>query len=253
MVKRSAFAQKIATLEISHAQRAIAFLWYYRQTQEYEERSALELASDLHDEDFPKPNVTRLKKALKKSRYTVKGKQKNTFQLDVRKIPELDQQYKSLLKIKEYQPKDNIIPFDWVKGTRIYLEKVVNQINSSYELEFFDCCAVMCRRLMESLIIEVYIVAKRQHEIQNNKVFLPLEKMISYICSDKKITLNRNAYKTMLSIKEVGDTAAHDRVYITQQPDINDIKHKYRRQILELLILSKIKNNHPKTKSNRTH
>jgi hypothetical protein len=241
MIKRNEFAQKIAELELSHAERAIAFLWYYRQTQEYEERSASELASDFHDEDFPKPNMTHLKEALKKSRYTVKGKQKNTFQLDVRKIPELDQQYKSLLKIKVYQPKDNIIPFEWVKGTRLYLEKIVNQINSTYELGLYDCCIVMCRRLMESLIIEVYIVIKRQGEIQDNKVFFMLDRLISHFITDKAITLSRNAPKTMKSIKEIGDTAAHDRVYVTQPQDIDDVKHKYRGLIQELLLLGKIK------------
>jgi hypothetical protein len=241
MVKRSEFAQKIAQLKLSHAERATAFLWYYRQTQEYEERSASELASDLHDEDFPKPNVTNLKEALKKSRFTVKGKQKNTFQLDVRKINELDQRYESFLKIKVYQPKYNVIPFEWVQGKRPYLEKIVNQINSTYELGLYDCCIVMCRRLMESLIIEIYIVAKRQSEIQNNKVFFMLDRLISHIITDQAITLSRNAPKTMKIIKEIGDTAAHDRVYITQSQDIDDVKHKYRRLIQELLTLCRIK------------
>jgi hypothetical protein len=242
MIKRSAFAQKIAEIDLTHTDRAIAFLWYYRQTQEYEERSITELANDLHDEGFPKPNPTRLKESLIKSKYVVRGKQKSTFQLDLRKTQELDKVYKELLKIKEYEPKDNIIPSEWVKGTRIYLQKLVNQINTTYEWGLYDCCAVMCRRLMESLIIEVYICSKRQKEIQSNKVFFMLEKLISYICSDNNITLSRNSPKTMKNIKDIGDTAAHDRTYITQQTDIDDLKSKYRRLIKELLVLSKINN-----------
>lgn len=241
MIKRSEFAHKIAFLRIDHIGRAIALLWYYRQTQEYEERSASELAKDLHEENFPKPNVTLLKDSLKRSKYTIKGKQKDTFQLDVRKIPELDSKYAALLKLRKHHPSDTIIPSEWAKGTRAYLEKIVNQINGCYELGHFDCCAVMCRRLMESLIIEVYISNKRHHEIQHNRLFLPLEKLITHICADGRVPLSRNAPKTMTRIKEIGDTAAHDRVYITQQQDIDDIKHKYRRMIEELLILAKIK------------
>ncbi len=241
MIKRTEFAQKIAQLNLKHVDRAIAFLWYYRQTQEYEERSASELANDLHDEDFPKPNITKLKERLRKSRYTVRGSQINTFQLDVRRIPELDKQYSSFLNIKKYPTRDSIIPSDWVRDTRPYLEKIIYQINGCYEFGAFDCCAVMSRRLMESLIIEIYIKSSRQHEIQDNRVFLPLEKLISYISSDRKVSLNRNSPKTMLDVKQIGDTAAHDRVYITHEQDINDIKLKYRRLIQELLILAGIK------------
>ena len=241
MINRSKFAQEIASLKMDHVERSIALLWYYRQTQEYEERSASELAKDLHEENFPKPNVTLLKDKLKRSKYTIKGKQKGTFQIDLRKIPELDSKYASLLKLKMHQPSETLIPSEWVKGTRAYLGKIVNQINGCYELGYFDCCAVMCRRLMESLIIEVYMSNKRHNEIQHNRIFLPLEKLVGYICADNSIQLNRNTPKTITRIKEIGDTAAHDRVYITQQQDIDDIKHKYRRMIEELLTLAKIK------------
>ena len=44
----------------------------------------------------------------------------------------------------------------------------------------------------------------------------------------------------MTEIKQLGDTAAHDRVYITRQGDIDDIKQKYRRLLQELLSLSGI-------------
>jgi hypothetical protein len=242
MANRRKFAQGIAQLNLKHVERAIALLWYYRQTQEYDERSASELAKDLQEEGFPKPNVSHLKESLQRSKYAVQGKQKHTFQLDLRRIPALDQRYKGLLKLKTYEPKDNIIPSDWVKGKRVYLEKLVNEINTSYELGLYDCCAVICRRLMESLIIEVYISSKRHQEIQSNKVFFMLEKLISYVCSDRNIILSRNTPKTMQAIKDVGDTAAHDRFYITQQADINDLKSKYRHLIKELLVLSKINN-----------
>ena len=41
-------------------------------------------------------------------------------------------------------------------NTRGYIERVVNQINGSYEKGWYDCCAVMTRRLLETLIIETY-------------------------------------------------------------------------------------------------
>jgi hypothetical protein len=43
---------------------------------------------------------------------------------------------------------------------------VVEQINKSYDIELWDCCAVMCRRLLETLIIEVYEKLGRANEIK---------------------------------------------------------------------------------------
>ena len=44
----------------------------------------------------------------------------------------------------------------------------------------------------------------------------------------------------MDEVKQIGDTAAHDRTYITQQGDIDDLKTKYRKLISELLVLAGI-------------
>lgn len=88
---------------------------------------------------------------------------------------------------------------------------------------------------MESLIIEIYIREGRHHEIQSNGVFLPLERLIAIVTSDTNVALARNTKKTMVETKQLGDTAAHDRVYVTPQVDIDDHKAKYRRMIQELL------------------
>lgn len=238
MNSRTEFAAELAKLDLLHVDRAIAFLWYYRQTQQFDERTAAELAIDLHEEHFPKPRVSRLKLELSRSKYTVRGNRKDSFQLDVRRMEELDKKYGPLAKIKVVKVSDSIIPFEWVKGKRAYLEKIVIQINGSYESGFYDASAALCRRLMESLIIEVYIHADRTTEIQANSAFFGLEKLISKIRGDTALNLGRNTPKTMDAVKELGDTAAHDRTYITLQQDIDDNKLKYRKMIRELLDLA---------------
>jgi hypothetical protein len=235
MIDRSRFAKGIASLELSHTDRAIAFLWYYRQTQQFEERTASELANELQDEGFPRPNVTRLNRDLTKSRWTIKGRRPGSFQIDVRRLSELEERYGDLLKVKKVDVRDSVVPNDWVKGTRLYLEGIVHQINGTYDSGFYDACATMCRRLMESLIIELYIHSGRAGEVQNNGVFLGLERLIAHVRADGKLTLGRNTPKTMIDVKELGDTAAHDRVYITSKQDIDDIIPRYRRMIRDLL------------------
>jgi hypothetical protein len=241
MVSRSEFAHQLGQMTLSHTDRGIAFLYYYRETQQFEERTASALASDLFEEGFPKPNVTHFKRGLTESKYTVKGKQTGSFRLDVRKLPELAKTYDAHFKAKVVKVSDSVIPAEWVANTRPYLEKMVHQINGCYEYGFLDGCATLSRRLMESLIIEVYVREKRQHEIQDNGVFIPLEKLIKYIAADARVTLGRNTPQTMKDIKQLGDTAAHDRTYITPPVDIDDLKPRYRRLINELLEKAGIK------------
>jgi hypothetical protein len=241
VANRAAFARALAERDLTHADRAVALLWFYRQTQEFEERTPSELAADLHDEDFPKPNAARLKKDLARSPFTIRGKRSGTFQIDVRRLAQLDTTYGPLVRLKSIAPSDTIIPADWVSGTRPYLEKLVQQINASYDSGLYDACAVLCRRLMESLTIEVYVSQKRHAEIQQGGTFMQLGGLIRYLLGDSSIPKSKALKTTPSLVKDVGDTAAHDRTYITRQTDIDSFKLNFGRMISELLRLSGIR------------
>jgi len=235
MANRSDFSRNLAQLDLTHVDRAVAFLYYYRETQEFEERSASDLAADLHEEGFPRPNVTRLREALSRSRFTTRGSKPDVFKLDLRRLEEITEIYEALLDRRKVSVSGHIVPPEWVAGTRTYLEQMVYQINAAYEYGMYDASAVLSRRLMESLIIEIYIHENRHHSIQSNGVFYMLDRLISHITSDTQVQFSRNVPRTMQEIKQLGDTAAHDRTYITPQIDIDDIKARYRRLIRELL------------------
>lgn len=235
MATRSQFAKEIAKLTLTHEERAIAMLWFYRETQAFDERSVSELAADLHEEGFPKPNVTRLASSLRRAKFTVVGKRKGTLQLDARRIDELYRRYHKLLNIPEVDVRGDFLPPEWTASTRKYLEQLVKQINGTYEIGFYDACATLCRRLMESLIIECYIRAGRTQDIQRGGSFFALDALISFASADKTMTFSRNSPKTMRDVKTVGDTAAHDRTYITPKIDLDELKLRYRHLIQELL------------------
>ncbi len=241
MKTRSSFAQSLADTKTTQVEMAVALLWYYRQSQEFEERTASELANDMHEEGYPRQNVTRLGDSLSKSKYVVKGRRKKSYQLNVRYVSELDEKYGPILKIRKLDVEDTVIPSDLVEGTRVYLEKLVFQINGTYQYGFFDSCAVLSRRLMESLIVEVYVSKGRHQEIQKNGVFVGLDRLIAYITADKSLALGRAMPGTMRDVKDLGDVAAHDRTYITRDNDIDDIKLRLRRMINELLTISSVR------------
>lgn len=236
MKRRDEFAREIAELELGPTDRAIAFLWYYRESQEYEERTASELAADMHEEGFPRANVTRLEQDLRRSRYTIRGTRNRSFQIAVGRIQELQQRYGELAAVNRVAVLDTVLPTEWFQGTRPFLERIAHQINGTYQFGFYDACATLCRRLVESLIIEIYIHLRRVPEIRRDNAFFMLEALITKICNDNTITLSRNAPSTMAEIKTIGDTAAHDRNYITEQIDMPDVfLVRYRRLIRELM------------------
>jgi len=241
MTARSEFSQRISQDSYTHWERAVAFLWFYRQTQEFEERTAPELADDMSEEGFPHANVTRLRDDLLKTRFVVRGNRKNSFRLNLKYLPYLSEKFKGLLSQPLPEIQDSIIPNEYIAGTRNYLEKMVNQINGCYQFGFYDGCIILSRRLMESLIIETYISQGRAQEIKNQGYFVRLDCLINHICSDPKINLSRNIPVIMREVKDLGDTAAHDRVYITHQYDIDDLKLRLRKLLAELLTISGIR------------
>jgi hypothetical protein len=139
-------------------------------------------------------------------------------------VDDLNQKYLPFLGVPDFQVKGEYLPPECTEGTRKYLEQLVRQINGCYEAGFYDACATLCRRLMESLIIECYVTDGRAHDIQRNGVFVMLDALVAAITSDKAMSLSRNTPATMRAVKTIGDTAAHDRTYITPKLDLDDIR-----------------------------
>lgn len=240
MNDRKDFTAKISQLDLLRVEQAIALLWYYRQTQTYDERTASELSEDLFEDGLGKPNVTALHRDLSKNKMTVRGRRKKTFQVNAKYINELNNKYSKYLSEKTVEVTDTVLQSEIVKGTRKYLEEMVREINGTYQYGFYNASAVILRRLMESLIIEIFITKNLVNEIKVSGAFLMLDGLINKIIVHPQIVLSRNAPKTMKTIKELGDTAAHDRTYLTKRLDIEENKLAFRKLIQELLSLAGI-------------
>lgn len=135
----------------------------------------------------------------------------------------------------------NIIYTPLVKGTRGYIEKISNQINGCYEYGWFDACAVMIRRLLETLIIEVFEHYKIEHKIKNNGDYFYLRDLINSTISETAWTLGRNTKAALPKLKDIGDKSAHSRRFNAIRHDIDDIKSDLRTVVQELLVLANLK------------
>src|SRR5229473_1931995 len=104
-----------------------------------------------------------------------------------------------------------ILPHAMVRGTRGYIERVVFQINGCYEKGWFDGCAVMMRRLIETLIIECFEEHGIAEKIKDTRTgdFLYLKELIDKALQETAWNLGRNTKQALPKLKNVGDQSAH--------------------------------------------
>jgi hypothetical protein len=136
-------------------------------------------------------------------------------------------------------PQEFVLPMAVFDGTRDYIKKIVIQINGCYEHKHFDACAMMIRRLVEMLIIEVYKHPKREAEIQTGGIFKMLGALIDQVLLD--FSLGKDTKKGLPLINELGNRSAHAPTFIAHQNDIDRIQGYLRVIADELLCLAALK------------
>ncbi|MDW8213784.1 MAG: DUF4145 domain-containing protein [Roseiflexaceae bacterium] len=135
-----------------------------------------------------------------------------------------------------------VIPHSLVRGTRGYVEKIVYQINGSYQNGWYDACAVMVRRLLETLIIEVYEKNGISDKIKDkNGDFFYLGDLIANFLSETKWNVGRNTKKVLPRLKDIGDWSAHNRRFVAHKQDIDKLLPDLRVAIQELIFLAELK------------
>lgn len=136
-----------------------------------------------------------------------------------------------------------VLPFAVVHNTRGYLERVVHQINGSYEKGWFDACAVMMRRLLETLIIECFEAHGIAQKIKDSRTgdFLYLSDLVGHALSEPSWNLGRNTKRALPTLKATGDQSAHSRRYNAHREDIDKLISDFRTVCQELVYLAKLK------------
>jgi len=135
-----------------------------------------------------------------------------------------------------------ILPNSIVRGTRGYIERVANQVNGCYERGWFDACAVMTRRLIETLIIECFEKFQISAKIKNpNDDFLYLSDLINATLSESSWNLGRNCKSALPRLKDIGDKSAHSRRFNAHRADMDKLIPDIRVVVQELVYLAGLK------------
>ncbi len=135
-----------------------------------------------------------------------------------------------------------VVSFSLVRGTRGYIERVANQANGAYEMGWYDSCAVMIRRLIETLIIESFEKANIADRIKNDRgEFLFLRDLIDKCIAETAWNLGRDCKQALPRLKEIGDKSAHSRRFNAQRGDIDPLLRDIRLVVQELVYLAGLK------------
>ena len=125
---------------------------------------------------------------------------------------------------------------------RGYLVTVGKQVNGCYASGWYDGCAVMMRRLLESSIIEAFEARKLDAKIKDSKTgdFLQLTALVAAALTESTWNLPRNVKKELHDLKELGHRSAHNRYYLATKPDIDKYVSAYREAVEAFLHLANL-------------
>jgi hypothetical protein len=166
-----------------------------------------------------------------------RGQAKNNvlFQLRTSILPILQ-------KSASHSPSDSFFPLELVKNTRSYIERVAQQACGCYDFGWFDGAAVMARRLLETLIIELFEAKGLDRKIKNpDGSFFYLSGLISALLGEPSFNISRNTKGALPLLKDLGDQSAHSRRYTARQGDMDSVKRELRVTIEEIVQLTKYK------------
>ena len=137
---------------------------------------------------------------------------------------------------------DDLFPIELAKHTRGYIEKIATQACGAYDKGWYDACAVMCRRLLETLIIELFEAKGIAAIIQDSKGnFFYLRDLIRETLTQNAWILSRNCKTGLPDLKDLGDLSAHSRRFVATKSDVDNVRKSLRVVIEELLSLSGLK------------
>lgn len=115
---------------------------------------------------------------------------------------------------------------------RGYLIRVGRQMNGAYSAGWYDACAVMMRRLLETVIIEAFEKKGIDSKIKDsNGDFLMLTALVNKALVETAWNLPRNVKRELPNLKDAGHKSAHNRLYLAEKSDIDKIEPAFRESV----------------------
>jgi len=112
------------------------------------------------------------------------------------------------------QQKADFIPLEIVDKSRGYVVNVARQVNQCFQNDCFDACGVMTRRLLETLIIEVFEKKGLANNIKDGGGnYLMFSELVGRLINTPETPVGRTTKKELPTIATVLNNCAHSRTF----------------------------------------
>jgi hypothetical protein len=122
------------------------------------------------------------------------------------------------------------------QANRSYISSIGHQMNGCFRNGWRDACAVMMRRLLEIVIIEVFEANGIAAGIKGTDGnYFHLSRLIDLTLSEPTFHLSRNTKTALPRLRDAGHLSAHGRFLLAAPEDISKIQREFRIVLEELL------------------
>lgn len=144
-------------------------------------------------------------------------------------------------KLSGGKPSEDLFPMEILEDAKSYIRRIAVQANGCYVNGWYDACAVMVRRLIETLIIECYENHSLESKIKrSNGNYLSLGDLIGKFLNEPTWNLSRTTKNNLPELKEIGDLSAHNRRFLASRSDIEKHAQQIRVIIQELVYIGAV-------------
>lgn len=236
----TAFVRKIDNFyEKKQSEQIPFFAYYLLENQNYEYFNS----KNIHDcfttlNIPPYSNIAaylnkKSKKERKKRRQFIKNK--NGYTLAANTLHEIQH----IMNVPvDHIPTEELLTLEIFNGTRGYLTNNAKEAALCYDFGQYNACLIMLRKLIETLIIELFEKKGIENKIKDtNQDYFQLSYLIDGFLTEASWSVSRNTKKSIPDIKKYADLAAHNRRFSAKKTDVDKIRADLRIVIQELLSL----------------
>lgn len=232
----AAFALNIPNLNSCSSSELIPkFAYFIQIVSENNSFTASEIASCFNELSLkPYSNIPSYLSAKSKGKNPSFLKKNSGYILTRQEIEQLATELSMPVDI----PVTNVlIDLTLLDDTPYYIKCNAKQMAQCFECGLYDATLVLMRKLIETLIIEIFERFGIDNEIKDNSgTFFYLSDLIPAYIASTKWNVSRNLDKNIIKVKKYGDLSAHNRRFLAKKSDIDDFKFELRQVIQEIVL-----------------
>jgi hypothetical protein len=232
------FIDKISDFNtISSAKKIPYFAYYLQEIKKlkcFQAKDIINCFEILHVDKYSNTASYLLSKSKGKDKLFLKNKKNNGYVIEKKQVEKISV---IIGTPKKPTPSNDLFSLEIFDNTRGYITKTASEASVCYDYSLYNACWVMIRKLVETLIIELFKHNNIADKIKKDGNFLYLSDLIDKLQNESTLHLTRNTMQGLPKIKKYGDLSAHNVYFDAKKSEIDSFKMDLRIVLEELIQL----------------